>query len=77
MSTSTGTSIISYISSLVTHMPPVLITLLLYDRDTSQGALKKIQNLRGFYIKSGQLAAANVGDGLYVSPATAADYLCI
>ena len=36
------------------------------DRDTSQGALKKIQGLRGFYIKSGQLAAANVGDGLYV-----------
>lgn len=35
------------------------------DRETSQGALKKIQELRGFYIKSGQLAAANVGDGLY------------
>jgi predicted unusual protein kinase regulating ubiquinone biosynthesis (AarF/ABC1/UbiB family) len=36
------------------------------DKETSAGALKKIQELRGFYIKSGQLAAANVGDGLYV-----------
>jgi hypothetical protein len=27
------------------------------DRDTSQGALKKIQKLGGFYIKSGQLAS--------------------
>ena len=34
------------------------------DQETSQGALKKIRQLRGFYIKSGQLAAANVGDGL-------------
>lgn len=33
------------------------------DRETSQGALEKIQALRGFYIKSGQCAAANLGDG--------------
>ncbi|CAB9497663.1 protein kinase UbiB [Seminavis robusta] len=33
------------------------------DNDTSKGGLKKIQDLRGFYIKAGQMAAANVGDG--------------
>lgn len=34
------------------------------DKDTSEGGLKIIQRLRGFYIKSGQCAAANLGDGL-------------
>ena len=39
------------------------------DKETSQEALRRIRYLRGFYIKAGQLAAANVGDGLYVSRA--------
>jgi hypothetical protein len=32
------------------------------NQETSQGALEKIRELKGFYIKSGQLAAANIGD---------------
>lgn len=40
------------------------------NKDTSRGALQKIQELRGFYIKSGQLAASNVGDALYVATYT-------
>lgn len=33
------------------------------DRETSQKGLEKILSLRGFYIKCGQMAAANVGNG--------------
>ena len=32
------------------------------DRETSKQGLEKILELRGFYIKSGQLAAANIGN---------------
>jgi hypothetical protein len=32
------------------------------DRDTSKGALDKILELEGFYIKCGQLCASNIGD---------------
>jgi len=33
------------------------------DRETSQQGLDKILELRGFYIKSGQMCAANIGNG--------------
>ncbi len=32
------------------------------DKDTSQKGLEKILELRGFYIKSGQMCAANIGN---------------